>query len=93
MKAFFKTLLQGPKHWSEWVVALLCFISALIILNLGKPADDAPSKVRDSSAYAGQAAVNELGIRKDSLTGCQYLVSPNGTLVPRVDSTGKQVCK
>jgi hypothetical protein len=32
-------------------------------------------------------------IRKDSLTGCQYLVSPNGALVPRLDSTGKQVCK
>jgi hypothetical protein len=29
----------------------------------------------------------------DSATGCQYLVAPNGSLAPRMDSTGKQVCK
>ncbi|MCB9913238.1 MAG: hypothetical protein H6827_09600 [Planctomycetes bacterium] len=29
----------------------------------------------------------------DTATGCEYLVAPNGSLAPRMDSTGKQVCK
>lgn len=34
-----------------------------------------------------------LDVQLDSATGCQYLVAPNGSLTPRLDSTGKQVCK
>ena len=26
-------------------------------------------------------------------TGCQYLMSPEGSLTPRLNATGKQVCK
>lgn len=32
-------------------------------------------------------------VRHDALTGCQYLEGSRGGLTPRLDATGKQVCK
>lgn len=37
--------------------------------------------------------VPALEVRVDSGTGCQYLVAPNNSLLPRLDSTGRQICK
>lgn len=34
-----------------------------------------------------------LKIRSDHLTGCEYLESWSGSLMPRVDRDGKQVCR
>lgn len=33
-----------------------------------------------------------LGLYTDNLTGCQYLSSPRGGLVPRLDKDGTQIC-
>lgn len=33
-----------------------------------------------------------VSIHTDYSTGCQYLSSPHGGLVPRFDRTGKQIC-
>lgn len=35
---------------------------------------------------------SRMGLRTDNLTGCQYLTTFFG-ITPRMDSTGKQVCK
>lgn len=33
-----------------------------------------------------------LGLHTDNLTGCQYLSSPRGGLVPRFDKDGTHIC-
>lgn len=33
-----------------------------------------------------------LDLHTDNLTGCQYLSSPRGGLVPRVDKVGTHIC-
>ena len=33
-----------------------------------------------------------LGLYTDNLTGCQYLSSPRGGLVPRLDKDGTHIC-
>lgn len=33
-----------------------------------------------------------LGLHTDNLTGCQYLSSPYGGLVPRFDNDGTHIC-
>lgn len=33
-----------------------------------------------------------LGLHTDNLTGCQYLSSPRGDLVPRLDKDGIHIC-
>lgn len=35
---------------------------------------------------------NSLGLHTDNLTGCQYLSSPRGGLVPRFDKDGTHIC-
>lgn len=34
-----------------------------------------------------------MGLHTDHETGCQYLSHPRGGLTPRLDSTGKHICK
>lgn len=41
---------------------------------------------------AGGSIVNEVSVFQDKLTGCEYLRSPN-SLIPRLDSSGRQVCR
>lgn len=54
---------------------------------------DEAIKVEAARRRDATPAVPTLEIRVDSGTGCQYLIAPNGSLAPRHDSTGKQVCR
>lgn len=62
---------------------LVAFVFLLIlVLNFFKVGWDST----DGESRSG------LGLHTDNLTGCQYLSSTRGGLVPRVDSNGTHIC-
>lgn len=63
-----------------WIVVFVFFLT--LLLNFFKVGWDST----DGESRSG------LGLHTDNFTGCQYLSSPHGGLVPRFDSTGKHIC-
>lgn len=66
-----------------------------LVLLLVKPLDAATYRIwgflGDETDSPSQRS--GLALRTDHGTGCQYLVSLYGGITPRMDSSGKQVCK
>ena len=58
-----------------------------------KDEDELAALYEKAAEAARSNEPSSLEVRRDAGTGCQYLVAPNGSLTPRLDSTGKQVCK
>lgn len=63
-----------------WVVVLVFFLT--LVLNFFKIGWDNT----DGDKRSG------LGLHTDNLTGCQYLSSPHGGLVPRFGNDGVHLC-
>ena len=63
-----------------WIVVLMVFLN--LTYNFFKIGWDST----DGESRSG------LGLHTDNLTGCQYLSSPRGGLVPRFDNAGKHIC-
>lgn len=63
-----------------WIVVLVFFLT--LVLNFFKVGWDST----DGESRSG------LGLHTDNLTGCQYLSSPRGGLVPRFDKDGTHIC-
>lgn len=63
-----------------WVVVLVFFLT--LVLNFFKVGWDST----DGESRSG------LGLHTDNLTGCQYLSSPHGGLVPRFGNDGVHLC-
>lgn len=65
--------------------AFLCLMWAISL-----PVDHfLPSGFDDSDTPPKRSG---LSIKTDSLTGCQYLMTFTGSLAPRLDRDGKQIC-
>lgn len=74
------------KHitWGRTFAVLMALLWGLILygaLQPYEPRDDSDSPTENS----------HMEVFTDHLTGCQYLY--RGSLTPRMDRTGKQVCK
>ena len=63
-----------------WIVVLVFFLT--LMSNFFKVGWDST----DGESRSG------LGLPTDNLTGCQYLSSPRGGLVPRSDKNGTHIC-
>lgn len=63
-----------------WIVVLVFFLT--LMSNFFKVGWDST----DGESRSG------LGLHTDNLTGCQYLSSPRGGLVPRSDKNGTHIC-
>lgn len=74
--------------WSRWARLLIAlFISATILALTGCAPHD------DSDPPEGRSGMTP---RTDALTGCQYLTYGTvygASITPRMDRSGKQVCK
>jgi hypothetical protein len=53
----------------------------------------AADSIADAQRRSDATKIKPIPSMIDTATGCEYLVAPNGSLTPRMDSTGKQVCK
>lgn len=53
----------------------------------------AADSIADAQRRSDATKIKPIASMVDTATGCEYLVAPNGSLAPRMDSTGKQVCK
>ncbi len=62
------------------------FIPVLILLAgcIPLPPDDS------DTSYAQRSG---MWVRRDALTGCQYLEGARGGITPRLDADGKHICK
>lgn len=63
-----------------WIIVLIFFLT--LLLNFFKVGWDST----DGESRSG------LGLHTDNLTGCQYLASPHGGLVPRFDKDCTHIC-
>lgn len=62
---------------------ILTWVILTFLLSLFLPRDDSdPAKGRSG-----------FQIRADALTGCEYLETRKGAITPRLDATGRQVCR
>lgn len=68
----------------NYVVWCIAFAALLANIFWPQPYDDTDAK--DHSSRSGVVLITDHG------TGCQYLAR-FGVIVPRMDTTGKQVCK
>ena len=67
----------------KWIVIASIIVGAYNYFHVrGAPYDDTD----------GQGVVSEIRPRTDHLTGCQYLESSAGSLTPRLNASGKQIC-
>lgn len=60
-----------------WIVVFVFFLT--LVLKIGWDSMDSESR-------------SGLGLHTDNLTGCQYLSSPRGGLVPRFGNDGIHLC-
>lgn len=68
---------------------VFCFLGFLLVLM--QTSDYFwPREFDDSDAAPMRSG---LRIKTDNLTGCQYFVTLAGSITPRVDRDGKQICK
>lgn len=74
------------KHitWGRTFAVLMALLGGLILYGALQPYEP-----RDDSD--GPTENSHMEVFTDHLTGCQYLY--RGSLTPRMDRTGKQVCK
>jgi len=74
------------KHitWGKTFAVLMVLLWGLILYQAMMPYEP-----RDDSD--GPSEPSHMDVFTDHLTGCQYLY--RGSLTPRMDRTGKQVCK
>lgn len=72
------------RSWFYLLASIVCLLVAFYQYHL---------LLRYQSVLMKGAFKERPGIQVDSATGCQYLVASNGSLTPRLDSTGKQVCR
>ena len=74
------------KHitWAKTFAVLMALLWGAILYQALQPYQ--PQDDSDAVGYN-----SHMNVLTDSLTGCQYL--HRGSLTPRMDRTGKQVCK
>lgn len=81
-------LLTVLKEYTSWLLGwfTVAMIISLVIRWLPIFRDDS-----DEPGWFG----NRSGIKPvtDNLTGCQYLITSEGGITPRLDADGKHVCK
>ena len=77
------------KRWSGWLFWWAVWVTAVTSLV------DASPFFRDETDRAEWFAPrSHIGLSTDALTGCQYLRTSSGGLVPRNDGDGRQIgCK
>jgi hypothetical protein len=55
--------------------------------------DDTDKIIKKSSWFKSPNERSGLYLKKDDLTGCEYLCVPFSGLIPRLDENGKQICR
>ena len=78
------------------IKSTLAILGFVVLLVLAQYAADAIlfSWVRHNADETDEATVRSgLGLRTDFGTGCEYLESRFGGLIPRVAATGNHICK
>ena len=71
----------------EMVFALTLVGLGLIMMGLSL------SSFHETRRTSAEGKHSELGLKTDYGTGCQYLVTFLGGITPRLDASGKQVCR
>jgi hypothetical protein len=69
------------KEVIAWIVVCVVLLAAA---HACTPRDDS------DPVEGGRSGVS---VTRDALTGCEYLRTPFGGITPRMDNTGKQVCR
>lgn len=78
-------------HFAFGVIAALCIWlgSTLIIVKVAEELGLRPLDATD----ARDGTRSGVKLRTDHGTGCQYLETADGGITPRLDPTGRQVCR
>ena len=74
--------------------ALLVLAGGLCLLALvSNWAGDALKLRSINDSDASRSHRSSMSVRRDALTGCEYLESTSGHLTPRLGADGRQVCR
>lgn len=80
--------LQMLKDFAFWLAG--CYLVALLIQNLLSL-----TPLGRDDTDAGRWGGGRSGVKPvtDALTGCQYLITRDGGITPRLDADGKHICE
>lgn len=89
MRESFEEIFIGLKMFASWLFSIFVIAFSIALLFFVSPLG------RDDSdeGYGWFDNRSNMRVTTDNLTGCQYLGSERGGITPRVDSTGKHICR